>query len=77
MTWMAVFLLLAVSVRNNSHKTYWKRQYLESKAWIDTLYEENLRLSDTIINLRNDNYLLKQHLPSTEDTSNTIVKIPR
>lgn len=74
---LVILFLLAICVRNNSNKHYWKTKCIESQIWADTLYEETIRLSDTIAALRNDNYLLKQYLSEVKDTSITNVKISR
>lgn len=74
--WLIIVLLL-INISVTDKKSYWKNRYKDSQTWADTLYEENLRLADTINKIKNDNYLLKQHLLAIKDTSSTIVKISR
>jgi len=49
----AVFFVFLVIVSQRRNTSYWKERYLDTSIWADTLYEENIRLSDSLIYYRN------------------------
>jgi len=51
---IVVLLLLFVLFFSFAKKDnkYWKDKYIQAQIWADSLYDENLRLADTITYLR-------------------------
>jgi len=47
---IVIMLMVVISQRRSTN--YWKERYTDTSVWADTLYEENLRLSDSLIYYR-------------------------
>jgi hypothetical protein len=41
-------ILITLSITQYQRKTYWKEQYINTSVWADTLYEQNLKLYDSL-----------------------------
>lgn len=45
---VAVIALVICYIGSTKQQTFWKERCLSTQAWADSLYDENLRLADTI-----------------------------
>jgi len=52
---LALLFVASVIVFQDQRRSFWKERYEHTSAWADTLYEENLRLCDTITYLKRYN----------------------
>lgn len=49
---LVLSVILCFIFVQNQRRSYWKERYESTAVWADTLYEENLRLCDTITFLK-------------------------
>ena len=64
---LAILAMLCLSsITNYNRRIFWKERYEETAVWADSLYEQNIRLSNQVLKL--------QHHDTIQITQDTIAK---